>query len=111
MLRRHVRVGDDTVVCYWANSSRADPFLDALAALIDSSDEGEVSELALESGPDTNKRIRAKLKVATDVEIYKAGGAVQVTPFKVNDRGAPFCAWYAPLQPSVAELAGVHRAL
>lgn len=45
MLRRHVRISDNTVVCYWSNSARADPFLDVLASILDGSDEGEVGEM------------------------------------------------------------------
>ena len=45
MLPRHIRIGDDTVVCYWSNSSRADPFLDVFASLLDGTDEGEVGEM------------------------------------------------------------------
>lgn len=45
LLRRHVRISDDTVVCYWSNSTQADPFLDALASILDGADEGEVGEM------------------------------------------------------------------
>lgn len=42
---------------------------------------GEVSELRLEDAPQGEQRIKAKLKVAEKVQIYKDGSEVKVTPF------------------------------
>lgn len=43
--RWHVRVGADTLVCYWAAQTSGDPFLDVLAPIMESSDPAEVGEL------------------------------------------------------------------
>src|SRR4051812_4345700 len=42
---------------------------------------GEVTELHLEDAPKGDIRIKAKLRVAKAVEIYKDGSEVKVTPF------------------------------
>jgi phospholipid/cholesterol/gamma-HCH transport system substrate-binding protein len=44
-------------------------------------EKGEVEDLRLNEDTHGNERIRAKLKVAKDVEIYKDGFEVKVTPF------------------------------
>jgi CRISPR-associated protein Csd1 len=43
--RRHLRLSEDTVVCYWASGHEADPLLDVFQALIDDPDPAQVGEM------------------------------------------------------------------
>ncbi len=43
--QRHLRLSDDTVVCYWSNEAAADSFLNVFQALIDRPDAGMVGEM------------------------------------------------------------------
>lgn len=45
MSRRQVRIAEDTLVCYWSNSSAAESFLDVVGSLLDASDPAEVGEM------------------------------------------------------------------
>lgn len=45
MPRWHVRIGDDTLVCFWASGGESDDFLDNLGGILEAEDEADVAEL------------------------------------------------------------------
>ncbi|MGH7630029.1 MAG: type I-C CRISPR-associated protein Cas8c/Csd1 [Gemmatimonadales bacterium] len=45
LLPRHVRLSEDTIVCFWSPEPASRPFLDCFAALFEASDPAQVGEL------------------------------------------------------------------